>query len=76
MSVETLKIVELTKSLGQSSIYFLLTFNYTMSDYAITTYYNDLENAIHYGGSIITPDGTLKDQIRNDWGVRGRVAPS
>ena len=76
-----------------------------MSDYAITTYYNDLENAIHYGGSnketairfgfqkllekyaetkdlklipeistknkqgkIITPDGTLKDQIRNDWG--------
>ncbi len=76
-----------------------------MSHYAITTYYNDLENAIHYGGStketairfgfqkllekyaeakdlklipeistknkqgkIITPDGTLKDQIRNDWG--------
>jgi predicted helicase len=76
-----------------------------MSDYAITTYYNDLENAIHYGGTsketairfafqkllekyadakelklipeisaknkqgkIITPDGTLKDQIRNDWG--------
>jgi len=76
-----------------------------MSDYAITTYYNDLENAIHYGGStketairfafqkllekyaetkdlklvpeistknkqgrIITPDGTLKDSIRNDWG--------
>ncbi len=22
-----------------------------MSQYAITTYYNDLENAIHYGGS-------------------------
>jgi predicted helicase len=76
-----------------------------MSDYAITLYYNDLENAIHYGGSsketairfafqkllekyaetkdlklvpeistknkqgkIITPDGTLKDSIRNDWG--------
>ena len=76
-----------------------------MSDYAITLYYNDLENAIQYGGStkettirfafqkllekyadskelklvpeisiknkqgrIITPDGTLKDQIRNDWG--------
>ncbi len=76
-----------------------------MSDYAITTYYNELENTIHYGGSsketairsafqkllekyadskelklipeistknkqgrIITPDGTLKDSIRNDWG--------
>ncbi len=76
-----------------------------MSDYAITLFYNDLENAIHYGGStketairfafqkllekyaetkdlklipeistknkhgkIITPDGTLKDSIRNDWG--------
>lgn len=76
-----------------------------MSDYAITHYYRELEDAIHYGGStketairfafqkllekyaeskelklvpeistknkqgrIITPDGTLKDQIRNDWG--------
>ncbi len=76
-----------------------------MSDYAITQYYNELENNIHYGGStketairsafqkllekyaeakelkliaeisaknkqgrIITPDGTLKDSIRNDWG--------
>ena len=76
-----------------------------MSDYAITLYYNDLENAIQYGGStketairfafqkllekyaetkdlklvpeistknkqgkLITPDGTLKDSIRNDWG--------
>ena len=75
------------------------------TNYAITLYYNDLENAIHYGGStketairfafqkllekyaetkdlklvpeistknkqgkIITPDGTLKDSIRNDWG--------
>src|SRR5665213_3238126 len=76
-----------------------------MSNYAITTYYNELENAIHYGGTtketairfafqkllekyadtkdlklipeistknkqgkLITPDGTLKDSIRNDWG--------
>lgn len=76
-----------------------------MSDYAITHYYKELEDAIHYGGStketairfgfqkllekyaetkdlklvpeistknkqgkIITPDGTLKDSIRNDWG--------